>query len=211
MTSKSLLHVSARAAVIIATLLAGTSAFAYTSTEEPITIAALQNIEPMTPPELASSVGGFILPNGLNINIGVETAITVNGALIVQTVMSSLPGWMTHNNNNSNSVTSTPANQPINTASNDTPNTPAITTPATPTTPSAPTIAAVLQSGGGVTQVMQLIDGQGTIINNTASNAIINQTRTINVDVANFANINTVALKGLQTLTSQAVFGLRNK
>ncbi|HUY68261.1 MAG TPA: hypothetical protein VMV79_03055 [Alphaproteobacteria bacterium] len=48
----------------------------------------LQGLSPLGAADLAAYHGGFELPNGVNINVGIVTDVSVNGALLVQSQFS---------------------------------------------------------------------------------------------------------------------------
>jgi hypothetical protein len=128
-------------------------------------LAALNNVQPMNAGELAGSYGGFELGNGVQINVGIATDISINGALVSHSIISTGP--------------QASANPAV-----------AVTTQ--------------LQTVNGITQITQLPNGTGTIVNNTASNTTIQQLQTISIDVSNSSKLNMGAGRALLNLQTQA-------
>jgi hypothetical protein len=145
-------------------------------------IEGLSGLKPMSQAELASNVGGFMLPNGMNVNIGlmVQSAVqSALGNLTVKTTFSTQDG----------------PNAPIMTT---------VTTNNSSTTSNGP-ISVTLPGNGGTTTIVQNAQGGlSTVITNSANNVDINQQKTISVDVGNYyANMKPVLAGNLIQLRMQ--------
>lgn len=157
-------------------------------------IDALSGLAPMNAAELEESYGGFMLPNGTNINIGIETDISVNGNLVVRNYYSS--GKFNH--------TPSTDNKPATFVN--------IEQQATTTKIYHPASSAATTSPEGNTTVTfsdtPLTGGVQTIVSNTANNAIISQVQKITIDISNYAAlVKQQAASALAILGSQARAG----
>lgn len=47
----------------------------------------LQGVNPLQESELSQLCGGFMLPNGINLNVGIDNAISLNGAIIANSTL----------------------------------------------------------------------------------------------------------------------------
>lgn len=119
--------------------------------------------------ELASACGGFTLPNGVDINVGIDNRLSINGVSVADAQFS-LNGTTVH---------------------------------------TASSGVTHIQGPNGVTNV-QLSALGNSIITNTANNLVLNQVRTITVDITNMSMQHLQAMHSLSTLGAQASIGLRN-
>lgn len=160
--------------------------------------AGLKGLEPMGQDELASYHGGFILPNGMNINIGIETDIAINGNLVSKTWVGTDPvgpqsavgpAISTHHAGN-NQIT-----QVITLTNAGNPNT---------NSPQGSLALSPLQGGA-------LLPDHSVLISNSLNNALISQSRTITIDVANYSALNLQGIAGLAALRSMMLGSLQNR
>ncbi len=173
-------------------------------------IDALRGLSPMNAAELEESYGGFILPNGMNINIGIETDISIDGKQIVHNYYSS--GNFHPVKSATEAATRTVTTAKIEQLGTTTSVYPvASSIPASQPEASQPeTQTAALPSGNTtVTTVVNPLTGlPTTLISNSANQAVISQVQKITIDISNFAVAKLQAYRALATLKSQAVNGL---
>jgi hypothetical protein len=141
----------------------------------PPTVAAesieeLRGMKPMSTAELASSTGGFIMPNGLNVNVGVMVNSMVQSALGNLSVSSVFSTDAPHAQNQVSD------NGVIQTTEGD--------------------VSVALQGNGGVTHIRHDHDGLSALITNTANDVDIHQSRTVTISVSNYYSTMNPGLAG---------------
>lgn len=158
-------------------------------------IDALNGITPMNTDELEESYGGFRLPSGINVNIGIATDISVNGELVVHNYYSS--GRYHHHAHAENIKASASVNvEHIG------------TTTKIYQASSAPENQTIPSPGGNTIVTVNnnpLTGNLDTIISNSANNAVISQVQKITVDISNYAAmLKQQAASALSILKAQA-------
>lgn len=185
-------------------------ALAVPSTGHAESIEALRGLNPMNSAELEESYGGFILPGGMNINIGIETDISValpDGKFVVRNYYSTGKIHAPKTTADVPTVSAT-VEKLANTNQYRVAPTGSSTSVATIERPDAGTSPS---GNTSVSSVVNPLTGfPTTVIINSTNQAIISQVQRITIDITNLAVTKLQASGALATLKSQALNGLRN-
>ncbi|MER2519373.1 MAG: hypothetical protein ABTQ34_01650 [Bdellovibrionales bacterium] len=166
-------------------------------------IDALHGLSPMNAAELEEAYGGYILPNGMNINIGIETEILLDGKSVVHNYYSS--GKITAPTSASSTVAAAKIEQ-LGTTTKVYPvaSSASVSQPETQTT-TLPTGNTTITSSAD-----PLTGNVTTLVSNSANGAVISQIQSITIDITNYVAEKSQAYQALTALKSQAMNSLRN-
>lgn len=186
-------NLKARAAILgLATCL---SVMSPTTCRAMEAIDALNGVAPMNAAELEESYGGFILPNGVNVNIGIETDISVNGNLVVRNYYSS--GKIDHAQSADIKPTASLDIKQLGAT------TKVYNVVSAPSSASTEAQGATLPEGNTNIAVSNnpLTGSTQTMIINSADKAVISQVQKITIDISNYA-----AMAKQQAMSALAIF-----
>lgn len=207
--SSTYLSRNVRTGAATASLAACLVALSFPSTGRAESIEALRGLNPMNSAELQDSYGGFILPGGVNINIGIETDISValpDGKFVVRNYFST--GKM----DNQRSASSVPAiTATVEKYGKTSQYRVSPSLPSVPTSVDTPQPETLPSGNTSLVNVVNPLTGfPTTVIINSANQAIISQVQKITIDITNLAVTKLQASGALATLKAQAMHGLRN-